>query len=227
MSPDPPQTVDQMAPSGAPTYGNIFLTEPGSDEVVQLTSGAGRDQRPCLSPDGSTVVFVSDRGGGITLWSVPAAGDADPQPLPYRGWAYRPWYSVDGDWIFFFHRETDGRDQIYLTSVSTGLPGSPLTVPLAGRDQIYRTSVSTGAFEPLTNDDEGQSRGPFADPAGEVLLMHSTREGGRFSLWQLPLDGATPRRLQPPGIEHATHGTRSRTGAIAFDVFHRVASDGV
>ena len=68
----------------------------------------------------------------------------------------------------------------------------------------------------MENDDMGNSHGPFADPSKDVLLMHSTR-GGKFEIWELPLDGTKPVKLQPPGFEEALHATRSENGIIAFD----------
>jgi Tol biopolymer transport system component len=76
-----------------------------------------------------------------------------------------------------------------------------------------------GDFVPLANDDRGLSHGPFVDPNGEVLLMHSNRSG-TWQIYELPLDGAgPPRLLQPPGFVKATHPTRAKNGVITFDVW--------
>ncbi len=189
---EPPQAVEAMPVSGVPERGNIFVVDFEGGGLVQVTEGPFSDQRPCFSPDGSTIVFVSNRSGAPALWSVPTDGGVAPQQLPYAEPAYRPWYSVDGGWIFF--------------------------IILVGRHQICRVKPYGTEAERLLNDDRGQSHGPFADPAGEVLLMHSTRGGDRYGIWELPLDGAEPRKFQPPGIESATHATRSRNRVVAFDV---------
>ena len=79
-----------------------------------------------------------------------------------------------------------------------------------------------GDFEPLANDDKGLSRGPFTDPSGEVLLMHSNRTG-IWKCWELPLDGKSPpRTIQPPGFVKATHPTRAKNGVMTFDVWRVV-----
>ena len=194
---EPSTTVEELDQTRAPKYGNIFLMDMGSDEVRKLTEGPFLDERPCFSPDGLMIVFVSWRIGGPTLWSVPTDGSAPPEKFPYQGFVYRPWFSVDGEWIFF------------------------MGVPIIRR-QIWRVRPSGEDLGPMINDDQGFSHGPFADPGGEVLLMHSTRGQNHYSIWELPLDGSPPRSLIPPGFEGPTHGnlghaTRSRDGTIAFD----------
>jgi TolB protein len=128
----------------------------------------------------------------MQLWSVPVDQSAAPRPLQSRGWGYRPWFSADGQSIFFF---TD----------------------VGGRHQICRMPAEGGEPSPLSNDDRGNSHGPFTDPNGECLLMHSTRDFGRMRLWQLPLDGSPPTLIQPPGFTAGAHPTRSKNGIVAFD----------
>jgi Tol biopolymer transport system component len=183
---------------GAPPDGlviNLFVMDANGQNVRQVTFGMYQDQRPCFSPDGKTLVFVSNRGGGMRLWSVPVDKSADPRPLQSHGWGYRPYFSTDGQWVFFF---TDVNE----------------------RHQICKITTEGGKISPLVNDDRGTSHGPFADPNGEVLLMHSIR-GGKSGIWELPLDGSPPRSIQPPGFEEALHPTRAKNGVIAFDVPRR------
>jgi TolB protein len=192
------ETVEEMQPHGLPPAGSLFAMDPDGGRLVQLTRGPACDQRPCFHPDGRSLVFVSSRAGGLTLWRVPADGSAEPTPLPYTGFAYRPWLSPDGGWLYFF------RD-------------------VGGRHRICRLRPECAEFEPLPNDDDGMSHGPFADPGGEVLLVHTTR-GGAWGLWELPLDGSPPRRLATPGVDHPTHGTRARDGTLVFDAVREPAA---
>jgi Tol biopolymer transport system component len=190
-----PERIEQMRGDGQPPADHVlhlFVMDGDGGQVRQITSGPYQDQRPSFSPDGRTLVFVSNRGGGMQLWSVPVDGSAAPRALQSRGWGYRPWVSADGRSIFFF---TD----------------------VGGRHQICRMPIEGGEPGPLRNDDRGSSHGPFADPSGTCLLMHSTRDFGRMHLWQLPLDGSPPILLQPPGFTGGAHATRSKNGIVAFD----------
>jgi len=88
-----------------------------------------------------------------------------------------------------------------------------------GRHQICSASADASNVVPLLNDDKGLSHGPFVDPFGEVLLMHSNRSG-LWQSWELPLDGKSPvKLLEPPGFNQATHPTRAKNGIITFDVW--------
>ncbi|MFX0081847.1 MAG: hypothetical protein ACFE94_08850 [Candidatus Hodarchaeota archaeon] len=191
-----PEQVKDMGPDGAPPRDltlNIFIMDADGTNVTQLTSGSYQDQRPCFSPDGKKIAFVSTRSGPYPdLWVIPSDGNTEPQKLLKQGWGYRPWYSINGKLIYFF----------------TGINN---------RHQICQISSEGGTPIPLVNDDQGKSHGPFSDPGGEYLLMHSTR-GGSWGIWELPLDGSPPRSLQPPGFQNATHPTKAKNGNITFDV---------
>ena len=190
-------TVEEMTPLGPNVREmvvNLFAMNADGSEVRQITRGSHRDHRPCCSPDGETLVFVSDRAGPPRLWTVAIHGEAEPAPLQKDGWGYRPWFSADGESVYFF---TD----------------------VEGRHRICRMSIHDGSWEPLANDDRGRSHGPFFEWGRPQLLIHSTRGGEEHSLWEVPLDGSEPRMLRPPGLEgHMAHGTRARNGVITFDV---------
>ena len=190
------ERIEHMRSDGLPPADlmlNIFVMDIDGSNLQQLTWGPYQDQRPFFSPDGNTIAFVSNRGGGrIRLFAVPTDGRDKPRPLQTSGWGYRPCFSVDGRWIFF------------VTGVN-------------GRHQICRMPSEGGGLSPLLNDDQGRSHGPFPDPNGQYLLMHSSR-GGRYGIWELPFDGSPPRPIRLPGFKMAMHPTKAQNGTICFDV---------
>lgn len=194
-----PENIDRMGKNGLPPKDhitNIFIMDSNGESLQQVTFGAFQDQRPSFSPDGKTIVFVSNREGGMHLWKIDIGAEEnshpDPVPLQKEGYGYRPYFSTDGQWIFFFSK-------------------------INGRDQVCKIPADGGEIIPLQNDRYGQSHGPFPDPEGKYLLIHSYREE-KFTLWKLPLDGSPPQSIQPPGFYEATHATMSRNGIITFDV---------
>src|SRR5215211_2215489 len=56
-------------------------------EWARVTTGPAWDREPAWSPDGSTLMFSSDRGGNFDLWRVAVGEPAEPErittsPLP-------------------------------------------------------------------------------------------------------------------------------------------------
>jgi TolB protein len=192
------ETVEEMTPSGVShpeSHFNIFIMDTDGKNVSQVTKGLYNDERPCFSPDGKFITFVSNRSGKKSgLWTVPVDGAKEPWPLLKEGWGYRPWYSADGQWIFFY------------TNINR-------------RHRICRIPAEGGQIMPLVNDIFRLSHGPFADPSGDVLLVHAIKEGDFHGIWEIPLNGDSPRQLKPPGFEkiHHGHATRATTGIITFD----------
>lgn len=194
-----PERIELMRGDGLPPknlFLNLFIMDPAGQNVRQITHGAYQDQRPAFSPDGKRLAFVSDRGEGIRLWTVESDGKHEPRALQQTGWGYRPWYSADGKWIYFF----------------TGINK---------RHQICKIPATGGDIIPLSNDDTGVSHGPFIDYDNKVLLMHSTRNG-QFGIWELPLNATPPRQIILADFGDAVaHATRSKNGILAFDVYRQ------
>lgn len=189
----PPNAMGAEDPSGTPPGGswNLFTMAPDGTDVRQVTRGPHVDQRPALSPDGATIAFVSDRGRGI--WLVAADGSGEARCIRDDLVLYRPCWSLDGDALYAFRITRDRR-------------------------QVGRLDLTTQSFEPLANDDRGNTHGPAVDPRGDRLIVHSDRDG-RWGLYEVPLDGSPVRPLRPPGHEHeiCAHGTRGRNGVLLFD----------
>jgi Tol biopolymer transport system component len=189
-----PGRMGDETPAGNPTTGhwNIFSMAVDGTDVRQITEGPHLDQRPALSPDGRTIAFVSDRGR-FGLWLVPTDGGSPPRPLCPGLTLYRPCWSIDGGTLFCFHMGADRR-------------------------QVGSVDLDDETFVRLDNDDRGNTHGPWADPRGDCLVVHSDRDG-RWGLHELPLDGSPMRPLLPPGHERAicAHGTRARNGVLTFD----------
>lgn len=191
------ETVEEMTPSGDVPPGsffNIFIMNADGKNIRQVTKGPYQDERPCFSPDGELITFVSNRNGKRSgLWSVPADGSKEPWPLLQKGWGYRPWYSVDGQWIFFY------------TNINR-------------RHRICKIPANGGKIIPLANDNFKLTHGPFADPNGKCILVHAIKEEFH-SIWEIPLDGSPPQQLKPPGFDkiHHGHATRGKNGVITFD----------
>ena len=56
--------------------GDIYELPFAGGEAKALTSGMAWDMQPRYSPDGASIVFTSDRGGGDNLWLMDRNGGA-------------------------------------------------------------------------------------------------------------------------------------------------------
>ncbi len=177
--------------------------------IRQLTTGDYQDQRPTFSPDGQYIVFASEMRQPIddspsSLWIVPTDGSEDPVVIPMNVNGYRPWFSADGETLYLLTQDT-----------------------LLGRHQIASVPVGGGEITRFAVDDRGWSHGPFVDPSGDYLLMHSTRDDKykiiNYKIYEIPLVDGEPgevKLLQPPGFENASvsHATQAKNGVLTFDI---------
>jgi TolB protein len=59
---------------------NIYTLDITTGNTRQLTTGSAADGLPAISPDGRSVAFLSNRNGGLAVWSVDITGGT-PQKL--------------------------------------------------------------------------------------------------------------------------------------------------
>jgi Tol biopolymer transport system component/DNA-binding winged helix-turn-helix (wHTH) protein len=166
------------------------------------------DFQPALSPDGTTLAFVSDRTGSSELWTARADGGEPSQRTRFGG-AYvgSPAWSPDGRALVFDVRAAGNGDLWRLPAdaaeprLLTQGPASDLA-PSWSRDghsvlfasdrsgtwQLWRLDLATRAASPVTRD--GGYRG-LETPGGDVVFCRADRPG----LWLLPKGGSGARRL--------------------------------
>jgi imidazolonepropionase-like amidohydrolase/Tol biopolymer transport system component len=80
--------------------GDIYRVAMAGGRAERLTSGRAFDHQPRYSPDGTTVVFVSDRSGKDNLWFMDASG-ANPRQLTKLDDSFptTPAWMPDGEYV--------------------------------------------------------------------------------------------------------------------------------
>jgi Tol biopolymer transport system component/imidazolonepropionase-like amidohydrolase len=90
--------------------GDLYRVPIAGGEAQRLTSGAAWNQLPRISPDGRTIVFVSDRSGMDNLWLMAADG-AQPWQLTKETDQFpsNPIWTPDGEYVIAKRHVVDTR----------------------------------------------------------------------------------------------------------------------
>ena len=149
----------------------IYIAGLDLSDQQRLTTSSGADTRAALNPAGTTVAFVTARGGADRVWLMDADG-ANPRPLNTGSASFvpegQPAWSPTGDRIAF-------------TSVRTNT-SQVFVVPASGGEAIQLSRESSGAFDPAWSAD-GRSVHFMAIAGGPrlVTLTVSTGEARAFA----------------------------------------------
>jgi dipeptidyl aminopeptidase/acylaminoacyl peptidase len=101
-------TTTPAASSGRLTYAKwigdnpeIFVANADGADEVQLTADPNRDLCPAFTPDGTAIVFCSDRSGSFEIWMMNIDGTDQRQVTRTGGRMLFPKVSPDGTMIAF------------------------------------------------------------------------------------------------------------------------------
>jgi TolB protein len=104
------------------------LLRPGG-EPVPLTPGEAFDGWPSWSPDGSRILFASDRSGAFQVYDMDAHGRDVRRLVDLPGRYTNPRWSPAGDTIVFTGRRPGDGDVELLTIAAPTRAGDPVAPP--------------------------------------------------------------------------------------------------
>jgi tricorn protease len=187
-----------LAPNGKRTLfsarGDIFSVPTQEGATRDLTGTPGIDEdHPAWSPDGKTIAYTTDVGGGQQIAIRPAEGGAETVLTHFKtGFFYGPIFSPDGKQLTF----SDGEHRLWLLPTAGGAPkevvqdklteihdqvfspdGRWLSFSLSAdgrRRDLYLYEIATSK---LTRVGDGSSIdfGPTFAPDGKYLYFVSNR----------------------------------------------------
>ena len=150
---------------------DIYRVSARGGESQRLTDTPGIDIGGSYSPDGSQIVFESDRSGSQQIYIMNADGTGQRRLSFFGGRAATPDWSPRGDQIAFTH--------------------------IAGNFNIAVMSPNGRNLRTLTNG--WQDEAPTWAPNGRIIQFFRTaRNSGKTGLWQVDLTGDNLRRLPTP-----------------------------
>jgi Tol biopolymer transport system component len=159
------------------------LAADGSSESV-LVQGPLHDAEPCWTPDGSHIVFISNRSGRTDLWSV-AVREGRPQGDPRKvkadvGERVRTKRFTNSNELYYVQGQSD--EDVFAVEIDpTGRPRAP-KVQLADTHVGHNRS---GAWSPDGRWIAFQSlRGHSGlGPGGPTLVVRSLETGEEHAFW--------------------------------------------
>ena len=153
---------------------NIFVMDLRSRTTTRLTNESAIDTSPSYSPDGSQIVFTSDRGGQPQIYVMNADGSGQNR-ISFGGGSYStPVWSPRGD-LIAFTKQTAGEFQIGVMKT----------------DGSGERILSTGF----------QQEGPTWAPNGRVLMFFREAAGsGGPKLYSIDLTGRNEQAIPTQGF---------------------------
>jgi len=150
--------------------GDVYTLPLDGGPAVRLTTAAGRDEFAAWSPDGSALLFASDRNGDQEIFIADPDG-SNPRPLTDNdvddSW---PAWSPDGRRIAFMRRKGEHWHIWIMNADGSG-----------GRRLM---------------DAPGHEFNPVWSPDGEWILFEASRDGsGNDDIYVIRPDGSGERRL--------------------------------
>jgi serine/threonine protein kinase len=216
--------------SPAPTvdYPYRFTMSPPGKEQFLPAGGFSGETAPQLavSPDGSSIVFVTIDGARRSLWIHELNGSAARRltELEYIGFggSVLPFWSPDSQWIAFSDggklrkvRSLGGPSQVIcdMPAVRGGTWSQHGTIIFSNADTLFSVSENGGMPSPLSTVAESQliERWPFFLPDGNRFVYWSVREDGTPGIYLGSLDAIERTRLLD-----ATNAAQYASGHLLF-----------
>jgi eukaryotic-like serine/threonine-protein kinase len=148
---------------------DLWIMDQDGGNQEQITADAGDNVQPVVSPDGSSVVFVSDRKDARhNLWRIDIDG-SNPKQLTDGNYDRNPTFSPDGKWVIY-------------ASMGVSNPN------------IWRVSIDGGDPVQLTDK---YSVAPMVSPDGKLIACYywDQKPDTQLGIALIPFEGGQPVKM--------------------------------
>jgi Tol biopolymer transport system component len=152
----------------AQSLSEVLLDGSSGSGHATLTSGSSVDRQPVYAPDGETILFSSNRGGNLDLWTINTRTGAVGQLTDDEARDWDPAYTADGSRI-----------------VWSSDRGGNLEIWIANADGSGARQVSSDGMD---------AENPGVTPDGE-WVVYMTSNPDRAGMWKVRVDGTEATQL--------------------------------
>ena len=196
---------------------DIWIMDANGENRKQLTSSAGHNVNPQVSPDGRYIVFSSNRDGRRNIWRMDITGNNLKRLTDGIGDAV-PAVSADSQWVFYSSL-VDGKPTLWKIGINGGtsvqVTQSVAAAPAMSPDGKYVAYLFPASPDPLAPPNRiaimpiegGEPLKIFEYPAiGTVApsvhwspdgrsITYTANANNVSNIWSQPIEGGTPKQL--------------------------------
>jgi Tol biopolymer transport system component/serine/threonine protein kinase len=162
---------ERLALSSVGAREDVFVSRVDGTDLRNLTQDEALDRFPVWSPDGSALVFASNRSGSMEIWTVQADGSHLRRVTdgPGHGSLVFPFYDPSSGRLWAFDADRGG--EVLMDPASGQAPGAVASTPVI--------SVEGGVFAPVAPSRDGARLAGFFFPYrfDERIGWHDRRTG--------------------------------------------------
>jgi Tol biopolymer transport system component/DNA-binding winged helix-turn-helix (wHTH) protein len=192
-------------------HWSIWKITQDGQPAQRFISANGRDVSAKFSPDGTRILFSSDRMGSADIWTVDANGNNLRRITDSTKEISEPRWSFDGSQIVFQRHDGD-KPGIDVVSSEGGKIKHILTdtsrfiFPTFSADGnwIYFTSKRSGEYQiwKIRSDGSGEPKqitrkgGMLSQPTFDGKTLYFTKSQASGGIWRMSIDGGIEEKVQ-------------------------------
>lgn len=190
--PEAPRVVDGKYVWPVFSTFDIFTANLKGNLQKQLTNEPGYDAEATLSPDGTKIVFTSDRSGDLELYTMNVDGTNVKQVTNQLGYDGGAFFSPDGTQLVFraSRPRSEADIKIYQDLLAQGLV-QPTNM------ELYVCNVDGSNLRQVTNLGKA-NWAPYFHPSGKKIIFasnHHIPSGRQFNLFSINVDGTDLQQI--------------------------------
>jgi len=135
LSPDNTRLALSTWPTPSTDYGHLWIKELPRGPFAQLTFEGAVNMRPSWSPDGRSVIFISDRGENRDVWIKRYDGVTEAEVLLDDPTAIdEASFSLNGEWLVYRRGKEDGGRDIF--AIRPDIDTAPTALVASNFDEV-------------------------------------------------------------------------------------------